>query len=50
MHLNLCSRYRNGGRMHVRLNGEPLEKVDYLSRWGCKWQWMEVMKVMWYIE
>ena len=23
-----CSRYGNGGRMHVRLNDEPLEKVD----------------------
>ena len=23
-----CSRYGNGGRMHVRLNGEPLEVVD----------------------
>ena len=23
-----CSRYGNGGRMHVILNGEPLEKVD----------------------
>ena len=22
-----CSRYGNGGRMHVRLNGEPLEEV-----------------------
>ena len=23
-----CSRYGNGGRMHVVLNGEPLEEVD----------------------
>ena len=23
-----CSRYCNGGRMHVILNGEPLEEVD----------------------
>ena len=23
-----CSRYGNGGRMHVILNGEPLEEVD----------------------
>ena len=22
-----CSRYGNGGRMHVRLNSEPLEKM-----------------------
>ena len=30
-----CSRYDNWGRMHVTLNGEPLEKVDcfkYLHR------------------
>ena len=23
-----CSRYGNGDRMHVILNGEPLEEVD----------------------
>ena len=23
-----CSRYRNGGRTHVILNGEPLDEVD----------------------
>ena len=23
-----CSRYGNGGRMHVILNGEPLEEVN----------------------
>ena len=23
-----CSRYGSGGRMHVILNGEPLEEVD----------------------
>ena len=23
-----CSRHGNGGRMHVILNGEPLEEVD----------------------
>ena len=23
-----CSQYGNGGRMHVILNAEPLEKVD----------------------
>ena len=26
-----CSRYGNGGRMYVRLNGEPLEEADYLK-------------------
>ena len=24
----ICSRYGNGGRMHVRLSSEPLEVVD----------------------
>ena len=26
-----CSRYRNGVRMHGRLNGEPLEEVDWFG-------------------
>ena len=26
-----CSRYSNGGRMHVILNGEQLEEVDYFK-------------------
>ena len=26
-----CSRYVNGGRMYVRLNGDPLEEVDYFK-------------------
>ena len=26
-----CSRYGNGGRMYVRLKGEPLEEVDYFK-------------------
>ena len=26
-----CSRYGNGGRMHVRLNGELLEEVGCLK-------------------
>ena len=26
-----CSRYGNRGRMHVILNREPLEEVDYLK-------------------
>ena len=33
-----CSRYGNGGRMHVIRNGEPLEEVDCLSTWGRQWQ------------
>ena len=36
-----CSRYVNGGRMYVRLNGKPLEEVDCLSMRGRKWQRME---------
>ena len=43
-----CSRYGNGDRMHVILNGDPLEEV--LSTWGCKWQPMEDVKGMWYTE
>ena len=46
-----CSRYGNGDRMHVILNGVPLEEVDcFLSTWGRKWQPMEDMKGMWYRE
>ena len=29
-----CSRYGNGARMHVMLNGEPLEEVAYLKYLG----------------
>ena len=29
-----CSRYGNGGRMHVILNGEPLEEMDCLKYLG----------------
>ena len=45
-----CSRYGNGGRMHVRLNGEPSEEVDFLSTYGRKWQPMEGVKGMWCTE
>ena len=45
-----CSRYGNGGRMHLILNGEPLEEVVALSTWGRKWQPMEDVKGMWYTE
>ena len=41
-----CSRYGNGDRMHVILNGEPLEEVDFLGTWGRKWQPMEDVKGM----
>ena len=31
-----CSRYGNGDRMHVILNGEPLVKVDYFKYLGSQ--------------
>ena len=31
-----CSRYGNGGRLHVRVNGEPLEEADSLITRGRK--------------
>ena len=31
-----CSSYRNGDRMHVRLNGEPLEEVDCFEHLGSQ--------------
>ena len=31
-----CSRSRNWGRLHVRLNGEPLEEVDYFKHLGSQ--------------
>ena len=44
-----CSRYRNGDRMHVILNGEPSEEVDCCTR-DHKCQPMEDVKEMWYPE
>ena len=32
----MCSRYGNGGRMHVRLNGEPLEEVNCFKNLGSQ--------------
>ena len=32
----MCSRYGNGDRMHVILNGEPLEEVDYFKYLGSQ--------------
>ena len=43
-----CSRYGNVGRMHIILNGEPLEEV--LSTWSRNWQLMENVTEMWYTE
>ena len=31
-----CSRYGNGGRMHVILNGEPLEEADCFKYLGSQ--------------
>ena len=31
-----CSRYVNGGRMHVRLNSDPLEEVDCFKYLGSQ--------------
>ena len=45
-----CSRYGNGGRIHVILNGEPLEKRIVFSIRRRKWQLMEDVKEMWYTE
>ena len=39
--------YGNGDRMHVILNGQPLEEWIILSTWGRKWQPMEDVKGMW---
>ena len=41
-----CSRYGNGNRMHMILNGEPLEEVDCFKYLGSKWQPMEDVKWM----
>ena len=45
-----CSGYGNGDRMHVILNGAPLEEVDCFKHQGRKWQLMEDVKGMWYTE
>ena len=41
-----CSRYGNGDRMHVILNGEPLEEVGCFKYLRFKWQPMEDVKGM----
>ena len=43
------SRYGNGDRMHVIVNGEPIEAVDCFTS-GRKWQPMEDVKGMWYTK
>ena len=41
-----CSRYGNGGRMHVILNGEPLEEVDSIKYLGSQVELIEDVKRM----
>ena len=43
-----CSRYGNWGRMHVILNGEPLEEVDCFKCLESQMQLMKDVKGMWY--
>ena len=46
----MCSRYGNGGRIHVIINSELLEEVDILNTWGYMCQLVEDVKGMWYTE
>ena len=45
-----CSRYGNGDRMHVILNGEPLDEVDCFKFLGSEVAPMEDVKAMWCTE
>ena len=47
-----CSRYGNGGRMHVIINCKPLEEVDCFKYLGSQGTWplLEDVKGMWYSE
>ena len=45
-----CSQHGDGGRMHVILNGEPLEEVNYFKYLGRNWQLMQDVKGMWFSE
>ena len=42
-----CSKYGNGDRTHVILNGEPLQEVDCFKCLGSQWQPMQDVKGMW---
>ena len=44
------SRYGNTDRMHVILNGEPLEEVDCFKYLGSQLRPIEDVKGMWYTE
>ena len=45
-----CSWHGNGDRMHVILNGKPLEEVDCFKYLGSQVQPMEEVKGMWCTE
>ena len=45
-----CSRYGKGDRMHVILNGEPLEEVDCFKYLGSQVAADGGLKGMWYKE
>ena len=45
-----CSRYGNVGRMHVILNGEPLEEVDCFKYLGSQVAVDGGCERMWYTE
>ena len=45
-----CSRYGNGDRMHVILNGEPLEEVDCFKYLGWQVAVDGECKGVWYTE
>ena len=42
-----CPRHGNGDRMHVILNCEPLEDVDYFTYLGSQVAADEDVKLMW---
>ena len=45
-----CSRYINGGRMQVRLKGEPLDEVDCFKYLALQVATDEIVKWIWYTE
>ena len=45
-----CSRYGNGDRMYVILNGEPLEELDCFKYLGSQVTAVEDVKGMWFTE
>ena len=45
-----CSRYGNGGRMHVMLNSEPLEEVDCFKYLGSQMAADGRCEIVWYTE